>query len=59
MDNEENKEQIDEEFDESLERVEVDNNFGGYFHERDSLTENNIVVLKGIEQNRFLTNLFD
>ena len=43
MDNEENKEQIDEEFDESLERVEVDNNFGGYFHERDSLAENNIV----------------
>ncbi len=43
MDNEENKEQFDEEFDESLERVEVDNNFGGYFHERDSLAENNIV----------------
>ncbi|MBR1385765.1 MAG: DNA gyrase subunit A [Bacilli bacterium] len=33
-----------EEFDESLERVEIDNNnFGGYFHERDSLAENNIV----------------
>ena len=43
MDNEnENKEEL-EEFDESLERVEVDNNFGGYFHERDSLAENNIV----------------
>ena len=43
MNDEENKEQLDEEFDESLERVEVDNNFGGYFHERDSLAENNIV----------------
>ena len=42
MDND-NNENI-EEFDESLERVEIDNNnFGGYFHERDSLAENNIV----------------
>jgi len=33
-----------EEFDESLERVNLDNeNFNGYFHERDSLAENNIV----------------
>jgi len=41
--NDENKEEL-EEFDESLERVEVDNNnFSGYFHERDSLAENNIV----------------
>ena len=41
--NEENKDEL-EEFDESLERVEVDNNnFSGYFHERDSLAENNIV----------------
>ena len=33
-----------EEFDESLERVEINNNnFDGYFHERDSLAENNIV----------------
>ncbi len=33
-----------EEFDESLERVEMDNStFDGYFHERDSLAENNIV----------------
>ena len=31
-------------FDENLEKVEVDsNNFSGYFHERDSLSENNIV----------------
>ena len=41
--NEENENKDLEEFDESLERVEVDNNFGGYFHERDSLAENNIV----------------
>lgn len=41
--NDENKEEL-EEFDESLERVEMDNeNFSGYFHERDSLAENNIV----------------
>ncbi len=41
--NEDNKDEL-EEFDESLERVEVDNNnFSGYFHERDSLAENNIV----------------
>ena len=33
-----------EEFDESLERVDINNNsFDGYFHERDSLSENNIV----------------
>ena len=44
MDNENNNEELNEEFDESLERVEIDNNnFGGYFHERDSLAENNIV----------------
>ena len=43
MDNE-NKEELNEEFDESLERVEINNDsFGGYFHERDSLAENNIV----------------
>ena len=41
--NNENENNELEEFDESLERVEVDNNFGGYFHERDSLAENNIV----------------
>ena len=44
MNNENNNEELNEEFDESLERVEIDNNnFGGYFHERDSLAENNIV----------------
>ncbi len=33
-----------EEFDESLERVNIDaDKFNGYFHERDSLAENNIV----------------
>ncbi len=33
-----------EEFDEELERINIDNNnFNGYFHERDSLAENNIV----------------
>ena len=42
--NEEIKEEVNEEFDESLERVELDNSkFDGYFHERDSLAENNIV----------------
>ena len=42
--NEELNENLDEEFDESLERVELDNSkFDGYFHERDSLAENNIV----------------
>ena len=40
MDNE-NK---DEKFNEELERVNIDNDkFNGYFHERDSLAENNIV----------------
>ena len=44
MDNENTNEELDEEFDESLERVEINNsNFDGYFHERDSLAENNIV----------------
>ena len=43
MNNENTNEELNEEFDESLERVEVDNNFDGYFHERDSLSENNIV----------------
>ena len=39
--NDENK---NEEFDENLERVNIDNEkFSGYFHERDSLSENNIV----------------
>lgn len=43
MENEEN-ENKNEEFDEALEKVEIDNaNFAGYFHERDSLAENNIV----------------
>ena len=43
MDNE-NNEELNEEFDESLERVDINNNnFDGYFHERDSLAENNIV----------------
>ena len=38
------EEKNEEEFDESLEKVEIDNsNFNGYFHERDSLAENNIV----------------
>ena len=33
-----------EQFDENLERVSIDNEkFNGYFHERDSLSENNIV----------------
>ncbi len=44
MENEDIKEELDEEFDESLERVELDSSkFDGYFHERDSLAENNIV----------------
>ena len=45
MDNENTNEELnEEEFDESLERVEIDNSkFDGYFHERDSLAENNIV----------------
>ncbi len=39
-----NNEELNEEFDESLERVELnDSNFDGHFHERDSLSENNIV----------------
>ena len=39
-----NKDNINEEFDEELERVNIDNKkFNGYFHERDSLAENNIV----------------
>lgn len=39
-----NKDNINEEFDEELERVNIDNEkFNGYFHERDSLAENNIV----------------
>lgn len=43
MEKEEN-ENKNEEFDEALEKVEIDNsNFAGYFHERDSLAENNIV----------------
>ena len=43
MENENANEEL-EEFDESLERVEIDNSkFDGYFHERDSLSENNIV----------------
>lgn len=43
MDNMEN-ENKNEEFDEELEKVEIDNSsFSGYFHERDSLAENNIV----------------
>ena len=38
------EENVDEEFDESLEKVDIDNSsFNGYFHERDSLAENNIV----------------
>ena len=44
MDNENTNEELNEEFDESLEKVEMDNSkFDGYFHERDSLSENNIV----------------
>ena len=44
MENEDTKEELGKEFDESLERVELDNSkFDGYFHERDSLAENNIV----------------
>ena len=43
MENENANEEL-EEFDESFERVEIDNSkFDGYFHERDSLSENNIV----------------
>ena len=37
---EENKNDI---YDEGLEKVEVSKDFNGYFHERDSLSENNIV----------------
>ena len=51
MDNKDNIENIEEStlnssdtFDEELEKVEVDvDKFNGYFHERDSLAENNIV----------------
>jgi len=44
MDNEDINEELNEEFDETLERVDINNNnFDGYFHERDSLSENNIV----------------
>ncbi len=51
MDNKDNIENIEEStlnssdtFDEELEKVEVDvDKFSGYFHERDSLAENNIV----------------
>ncbi len=32
-----------EEYDQELEKVEVSSDFNGYFHERDSLAENNIV----------------
>lgn len=38
---EENNENKD--YDENLEKVEVSSDFNGYFHERDSLAENNIV----------------
>ena len=38
------KDKKQEEFDENIERVNIDNDkFSGYFHERDSLAENNIV----------------
>lgn len=37
------EEKNEELYNEELEHVEVNNNFGGYFHERDSLAENNIV----------------
>ncbi len=51
MDNKDNMENVEkstlnssETFDEELEKVEVDvDKFNGYFHERDSLAENNIV----------------
>jgi DNA gyrase subunit A len=51
MDNKDNVEKVEnstldnsENFDEELEKVEVDvDKFNGYFHERDSLAENNIV----------------
>ena len=51
MDNKDNMENVEEStlnssetFDEELEKVEVDvDKFNGYFHERDSLAENNIV----------------
>lgn len=42
MDNNSNNNE-NEIFDESLERVNMKNEFSGYFHERDSLAENNIV----------------
>ena len=42
MDNNSNNNE-NEIFDESLERVNMTNEFSGYFHERDSLAENNIV----------------
>lgn len=42
MDNNNNNNE-NEIFDESLERVNMKNEFSGYFHERDSLAENNIV----------------
>ena len=41
LDNQETLENIDNEVQEDI--VEIDNKFNGYFHERDSLSENNIV----------------
>jgi len=40
VDNENKQEEINEQ---KIEKVEMDSNFNGYFHERDSLSENNIV----------------
>ena len=40
MDNENKQDKLNEQ---KVEKIEMDNNFNGYFHERDSLSENNIV----------------
>ena len=43
LNNQENLENIDNKVQEDENLVEMDNKFNGYFHERDSLSENNIV----------------
>ena len=40
MENEKKQEELSEQ---EIEKIEMDNKFNGYFHERDSLSENNIV----------------
>ena len=43
LDNQEIENNVDNEIQEDENIVEIDNKFNGYFHERDSLSENNIV----------------